>query len=82
MEMYYCVECSKLHNVSGVEGEIFENGFYINPFLVKKIHLGMCGGINNIGSNKRKITETTIPSGLLKLERMIDENLSIMINEK
>jgi hypothetical protein len=65
--MYYCVVCSKIHHRRAVEGDIFENGFYIDPFLVKKIHLGMCGEKDNMGNKKGKIIESP------KLVRIIDE---------
>ncbi|MGE7766806.1 DUF3973 domain-containing protein [Peribacillus sp. NPDC096540] len=41
-EMYYCIVCSKLHNQKSVDSKIFESGFYIDPFLENKVHLGMC----------------------------------------
>ncbi|MEW4209422.1 DUF3973 domain-containing protein [Priestia megaterium] len=39
--MYYCVRCSKLHDEQEKEN-IFQNGFYIDPYLLQKVHLGMC----------------------------------------
>ncbi len=49
--MYYCVRCSKFHDEQEKEN-IFQNGFYIDPYLLQKVHLGMCRHKIPVKSNK------------------------------
>jgi hypothetical protein len=43
-----------------VKGKIFKNGFYIDSFLGKQIHLGICDEEGSRESKQGKITQVTI----------------------
>lgn len=58
--MYYCIVCSQLHKKKTVKSKIFKNGFYIDSFLGKQIHLGICGEEESGESKQGKITQVTI----------------------
>lgn len=58
--MYYCIVCSQLHKKRSVKGKIFKNGFYIDSFLGKQIHLGICDEEGSRESKQGKITQATI----------------------
>ncbi|WP_429753485.1 MULTISPECIES: DUF3973 domain-containing protein [unclassified Bacillus (in: firmicutes)] len=40
--MYYCISCSEIHYKRNATDKVFENGFYIDPFGGRRLHLGMC----------------------------------------
>ncbi|WP_459503255.1 DUF3973 domain-containing protein [Bacillus sp. C1] len=40
--MYYCIHCSEIHHEESTTDRVFKNGFYIDPFLGERYHLGMC----------------------------------------
>ncbi|PGM97787.1 DUF3973 domain-containing protein [Bacillus cereus] len=40
--MFYCINCSEIHNKKHPNDKVFKNGFYIDPFLGDRYHLGMC----------------------------------------
>ncbi|PDY48013.1 hypothetical protein COL30_04910 [Bacillus pseudomycoides] len=41
-DMYYCIHCSEIHHERSLTDRVFKNGFYIDPFLGERYHLGMC----------------------------------------
>lgn len=58
--MYYCIVCSQLHKKRTVKDKIFKSGFYIDSFLGKQIHLGICDEEGSSESKQGKITQVTI----------------------
>ncbi|WP_377864155.1 DUF3973 domain-containing protein [Bacillus sp. R86525] len=40
--MFYCINCSEIHHEKHSNDKVFKNGFYIDPFLGDRYHLGMC----------------------------------------
>ncbi|MED1089784.1 DUF3973 domain-containing protein [Bacillus paramycoides] len=40
--MFYCINCSEIHHEKNPNDKVFKNGFYIDPFLGDRYHLGMC----------------------------------------
>ncbi|PFJ19577.1 hypothetical protein COD67_08510 [Bacillus cereus] len=40
--MFYCINCSDIHHEKHPNDKVFKNGFYIDPFLGDRYHLGMC----------------------------------------
>ncbi|QUG86079.1 DUF3973 domain-containing protein [Bacillus nitratireducens] len=40
--MFYCINCSEIHHEKHPSDKVFKNGFYIDPFLGDRYHLGMC----------------------------------------
>jgi hypothetical protein len=74
--MYYCVTCCRLQNENVIKSKLFENGFYIDPFLGEKIPLGMCAHRCNHESWKRcekeQIIKKIVPKELSKLKKAIE----------
>ncbi|HDX9589104.1 TPA: DUF3973 domain-containing protein [Bacillus pseudomycoides] len=74
--MYYCIVCSQLQNEEIVKSEIFENGFYIDPFLGEKVHLGMCidtcGKKASLGNKQEKITENATQKKIIHSQKIMD----------
>lgn len=74
--MYYCVTCCRLQNENVIKSKLFENGFYIDPFLGEKIPLGMCTHRCNHESckpcEKEKIIKKIVPKELFKLKKAIE----------
>ncbi|MFJ8528127.1 DUF3973 domain-containing protein [Bacillus sp. NPDC094106] len=46
-DMFYCINCSEIHHEKNANDKIFKNGFYIDPFLGERYHLGMCKNFQN-----------------------------------
>ncbi|MFP7732406.1 DUF3973 domain-containing protein [Priestia aryabhattai] len=74
--MYYCVTCCRLQNEKFIKSKLFENGFYIDPFLGEKIPLGMCAHRCNHNQckpcEKEKVVEKIIPKELSKVKKAIE----------
>ncbi|WP_141501790.1 DUF3973 domain-containing protein [Bacillus wiedmannii] len=45
--MFYCINCSDIHHEKHANDKVFKNGFYIDPFLGDRYHLGMCTDAQN-----------------------------------
>ncbi len=45
--MFYCINCSDIHHEKHPNDKVFKNGFYIDPFLGDRYHLGMCKDAQN-----------------------------------
>ncbi|KEK24518.1 DUF3973 domain-containing protein [Bacillus gaemokensis] len=50
--MYYCINCSEIHQKRDLKDKVFKNGFYIDPFLGERYHLGMCTDATVHGTSK------------------------------
>ncbi|MFF2440428.1 DUF3973 domain-containing protein [Priestia megaterium] len=74
--MYYCVTCCRLQNENVIKSKLFENGFYIDPFLGEKIPLGMCAYKCNHEPckpcKKEKIIKKIVPKEVSKLKKAIE----------
>ncbi|MGE8204597.1 DUF3973 domain-containing protein [Heyndrickxia sp. NPDC080065] len=70
--MYYCVACSRLHKEKVGKSKIFENGFYIDPLLGQKIHLGMCDKEDCVGSKQNRIRQSVIQREFPKIVSIMD----------
>ncbi|MEH7328730.1 hypothetical protein CN330_18080 [Priestia megaterium] len=71
--MYYCVTCCRLQNENVIKSTLFENGFYIDPFLGEKIPLGMCAHrCNHELCKKKKVIKKIAPKEVFKLKKAIE----------
>ncbi|EMA6342582.1 DUF3973 domain-containing protein [Bacillus cytotoxicus] len=59
--MYYCISCSEIHLKKSNNDKIFKNGFYIDPFLGERYHLGMCKNVHDA-----KTEEVVLPEANTK----------------
>ncbi|MDM5190387.1 DUF3973 domain-containing protein [Bacillus sp. DX4.1] len=63
--MYYCINCSEIHNEKNTRDKIFKNGFYIDPFLGEMYHLGMCNTEITQESQDDSLTKTEYPQTIM-----------------
>jgi hypothetical protein len=58
--MFYCINCSEIHHEKHQNDKVFKNGFYIDPFLGDRYHLGMCTDAQEHEAEKVLLTEKKI----------------------
>ncbi|KFN01965.1 DUF3973 domain-containing protein [Bacillus clarus] len=65
--MFYCINCSEIHHEKHVSDKVFKNGFYIDPFLGERYHLGMCKDVHHHEKAEVMLTtkETETPQSIM-----------------
>ena len=70
--MFYCINCSEIHHEKHPNDKVFKNGFYIDPFLGDRYHLGMCTDAQNHETGELLLATKKIRHNSIYYERITD----------